>query len=274
MLKDSLRPVMGIMDVVSAVSAQLEFNSSFLADSMRDSTSEVAGLEVHSQEMNGRMGLVAEALSELQERSQAIGKEVLVGAGRSQEIRELAEKADGQIKMLLSSSEQIGEIVSLIEKISQETKLLALNAKIEAARAGVHGVGFGVVANEVKELSEQTKKSVHRITEQVEGIRTYIQDVSKSIQSVLSTARMIEEADARTSGDIHQQEEQLLSLGQMGLEVSQRSQDVTSGVSRIRKLLEESTQSTEEIRSGNTALSEKARELQMQMTKYEQLLNG
>lgn len=86
-------------------------------------------------------------------------------------IKESVEVTRGTVERLTDSSVKIGEIAGLIEDIADQTNLLALNAAIEAARAGEHGRGFAVVADEVKNLSAKTAASTREITNIINAIR-------------------------------------------------------------------------------------------------------
>lgn len=87
-----------------------------------------------------------------------------------------------QIEKLDNKSSEIEQIVSLITTVSKQTNLLALNAAIEAARAGEHGKGFAVVADEVRKLAEQSGKAAGKINQLVRGIQTDIQESVDSIE--------------------------------------------------------------------------------------------
>ncbi|MEN6356156.1 MAG: methyl-accepting chemotaxis protein [Armatimonadota bacterium] len=104
------------------------------------------------------------------------GKEVAETVGGMERIREATEKVAEMVRQLGDSSQQIGTIVETIDDIAEQTNLLALNAAIEAARAGEHGKGFAVVADEVRKLAERSSKATGEIADLISNI----QDMTKS----------------------------------------------------------------------------------------------
>ncbi len=96
-------------------------------------------------------------------------------------VAEVVLRSAQTIEALGKSSEQIGEIVQVIEEIADQTNLLALNAAIEAARAGEQGRGFAVVADEVRKLAERTQKATKEIGTTIRQIQ---QDTNKAVQSI------------------------------------------------------------------------------------------
>ncbi|MEN6616432.1 MAG: methyl-accepting chemotaxis protein, partial [Syntrophorhabdus sp.] len=146
------------------------------------------------------------------------------------------------IQSLGSRSEQIGQVVGLINDIADQTNLLALNAAIEAARAGEHGRGFAVVADEVRKLAERTSHATKDISETIAAM----QNETKS--AVLSMREGLDEtqrgaAEAEKSGDVLHD-----ILSQVNV--------VTTEINQIAVASEQQTATTNEIANNIQQISE------------------
>ncbi|WP_432508874.1 methyl-accepting chemotaxis protein [Kineococcus auxinigenes] len=98
-----------------------------------------------------------------------------------------ADQASGTMQALTQASEEIQQVVSVINSIAGQTRLLALNATIESARAGEAGRGFAVVAAEVKELADQTGRATEEVSAQVASIRAQAQGAAQAITGISAT---------------------------------------------------------------------------------------
>lgn len=99
-------------------------------------------------------------------------------------IQESIKQIIEEMNMLRGVAEEISQIVTIVSSIAEQTNLLSLNASIEAARAGEHGAGFKVVANEVRKLSEQTKRSVSEVSELIQSTSDQIHKVSLNVGGI------------------------------------------------------------------------------------------
>lgn len=149
------------------------------------------------------------------------------------EVANSAEQLGREIGELDSQAEQIGAIISVINDIADQTNLLALNAAIEAARAGEAGRGFAVVADEVRKLAEKTVAA----TKEVEGAVGTIQQRSRS-----ATASM-----GRTEKQVHSSTELSNKAGEALQEIMESIKDMVGRVSQIATAAEEQSASAEQI---------------------------
>lgn len=188
-------------------------------------------------------------------------------------IKGVMESADANrnstllIKELEKSSDQIGEIVGAVVRIADQTNLLALNAAIEAARAGEHGRGFAVVADEVRNLAEISEKSARDIRNVVDEIQGQVQQVVGDIEiSTKDSLEEVEKAKVITSdlgkidGDVKELVDSCKDIAKNAAESKSGAQTFLSGAEDIASNAEEQSSAAEEATKGveeqNKAFSE------------------
>ncbi|HET8706532.1 MAG TPA: HAMP domain-containing methyl-accepting chemotaxis protein, partial [Pseudomonadales bacterium] len=183
-------------------------------------------------------------------------------------IATTVDQASAMIQALGRSSEEIGRIISVIEGIANQTNLLALNAAIEAARAGEQGRGFAVVADEVRSLAARTSEATLEISHMIEKIRM---DTQKSVESMNTTKQQVEEGVAlansacREIGDIAGAAAENMNLvSHIATAISQQSiaaESVSSNVERIAAVTRTTEESVNAIQSAVIELSRLSDEL-------------
>ncbi|WP_189988038.1 methyl-accepting chemotaxis protein [Thalassobaculum fulvum] len=113
-----------------------------------------------------------------------------------------ADQVSAAVRDLTDTAGAIGSVVGLIEDIADQTKLLALNASIEASRAGAAGAGFAVVAGEVKKLSGETADATRRIAERIDSFRAGIRAAAGAVSSIQARARAVADGMRKAAGDV------------------------------------------------------------------------
>ncbi|OXS13733.1 methyl-accepting chemotaxis protein [Zobellella denitrificans] len=187
-------------------------------------------------------------------------------------INELAEEVRrslATINQLESESLNIGSILDVIKGVAEQTNLLALNAAIEAARAGEHGRGFAVVADEVRALASRTQQATSQIETLIQGLQSKAQE---SVTMMGKSASMAEEtvAIANEAGDsIHAITRSVSDIQQMNSQIATASEqqssvaeEINRSVFSIREVSEHSAAATEQTASSSSELARLGTELQ------------
>ncbi|AXI11061.1 HAMP domain-containing protein [Oceanobacillus sp. 143] len=153
------------------------------ADSTSELSSAMGSFSVKIQDTNEEGAKVRKTSMEVLELT-SHGKQLMESSNQQMmEIDEIVKGSVEKMDTLEAGSQQISQLVSIIEEVANQTNLLALNAAIEAARAGEHGKGFAVVADEVRRLAEQVSVSVLDITQVVSNIQSESQAVAESLKA-------------------------------------------------------------------------------------------
>jgi methyl-accepting chemotaxis protein len=200
----------------------------------------------------------AKAAKESAEHGMGVVAETVQGMKR---IADVVQRSSQTVRELGRSSEQIGEIVGVIDDIADQTNLLALNAAIEAARAGEQGRGFAVVADEVRKLAERTTKATKEIAEMIKKIQLETAGaVSGMDQGTEEVERGKQLAD-RAGTSLHQIVGVSQKLTDMVTEIAAASEEQSSASGEIAKNVEAISKVTGETAEGTQQIARSAGDL-------------
>ncbi|GMO01398.1 methyl-accepting chemotaxis protein [Parageobacillus thermoglucosidasius] len=156
------------------------------------------------------------------------------------EIQQSVSKSEEMINVLHERSKEIGTILDVISEIADQTNLLALNAAIEAARAGEQGKGFAVVADEVRKLAEQSRESAKRIAELIFSIQ---KDTENTVQMMKQATQNV-----KTGIEISQETMQKFSLILQGMkDISSQLEDISATAQQISAGIQELSSTANEL---------------------------
>ncbi len=178
------------------------------------------------------------------------------------EIKQMVGEASEKVQEMSNNSNKISSIVETIEDIASQTNLLALNAAIEAARAGEHGKGFAVVADEVRKLAEKSSQSAKEIAGLVVIIQKSISEAVKSMAlSDAEVANGVSQADKSNEAlnNIQQAADQVYKrvseISVSADSIATQANEMSSAVENIASVTEENTSATEEVNASVEEIS-------------------
>jgi methyl-accepting chemotaxis protein len=183
-------------------------------------------------------------------------------------IRESVTKTSGVVEKLVARSEEIGNILNVIDDITDQTTLLALNAAILAAQAGEHGKGFSVVANEIKDLAEKTAFSTKEIDQLIMRVRQDVQDAvvamdegMGSVEEGLSLSKEASVALRNMLNSATQSSEMSISIERTTAEQAKTAMYVSESVERVRIMVGQIAKATAEQSRGVTLIMDAAEKI-------------
>ena len=247
-LRSTINQVGEASSAVASASSQISSSTEEMAAGAQEQTSQANEVASAVEEMTKTIiensknaGTTAETAKQAKEVAEHGGQVVEQTVEGMKRIAAVVNKSAGTVKALGKSSDQIGEIISVIDDIADQTNLLALNAAIEAARAGEQGRGFAVVADEVRKLAERTTKATKEIATMIRTIQT---DTADAVRSM-------EEGTAEVDSGIKLADQAGMSLR----EIVETAQKVTDMVAQIAAASEQQSSASEQISKNVEAIS-------------------
>ncbi len=176
---------------------------------------------------------VASAAEELAASIAEISSHVAQSGEIAQSAAAQAEQSRNVVESLSEAAGKVGEVVGLINDIAEQTNLLALNATIEAARAGEAGKGFAVVASEVKNLATQTQNSTASISGEVNRMQEVTSDAVKAITNIIDTIASINEKSEEITAAVESQDQATREIASNVTEAAAGAREVTERITVV-----------------------------------------
>jgi methyl-accepting chemotaxis protein len=205
---------------MSQIAERTEEMSVSVAAAAEEAAANVETVASATEEINSSLSEIASQVS----RATDVAQSAVAAAGQTSQV----------INGLRQQSDSIGDVIKLINEIAEQTNLLALNATIEAARAGEAGKGFAVVASEVKGLATQTAKATEEISAQIDSVRAESENAVGAIDHISTVIQQMDEITGAIAAAVEEQSAATQEIARNVAEASRGTADVTKNIVEVK----------------------------------------
>ncbi len=275
----------GIRDGVSQISSAAEqlsavtMQTSAGVNSQKEETDQVATamheMSATVQEVARNAELAAQAATDADREAREGDRVVAEVVAQIERMASEVIRSSEAMTALQSDSDKIGSVMNVIRAVAEQTNLLALNAAIEAARAGEAGRGFAVVADEVRGLAQRTQKS----TEEIEGLVTALQNGTQQVSAIMQNSRSLTESSVEltrsagtslaritsTVSNIQAMNQQIATAAE---EQSAVAEEISRSVVNVRDVSEQTAAASEETAASSVELARLGSHLQTMVSRF------
>jgi methyl-accepting chemotaxis protein len=267
---------------VASAASQLRATSVQSATGAEEVAAQTSTLATAAEEMAATSGDIAQNCHLAADGSQHANSTASAGAAVVEKTVEVmnqialkVQESAKTVESLGNRSDQIGAIIGTIEDIADQTNLLALNAAIEAARAGEQGRGFAVVADEVRALAERTTKATREIGEMIKAIQV---ETKGAVAAMEEGVHQVENGTAEAAKSGAALQEILEQVNEVSMQVNQiataaeqqtaTSSEISGNITQITDVIQQTARGAEESATAASQLAKTAEELQRLVSQF------
>ncbi|WP_262691836.1 methyl-accepting chemotaxis protein [Kordiimonas aestuarii] len=266
--------VSSVIQSLSGAVVELQMAADTMTDAIEQTSLEVNAAASATDATSQDMITVAEAAEGLTGAIGEIRTQVEQANSITTDAMTVAKDAEGRVSSLSSASERIAEVIHLINDIAEQTNLLALNATIEAARAGEAGKGFAVVASEVKSLANQTARATQEIEEQVGAMQLATRETVDAVNKIHKTINQVSEISGMIAAAVVEQEASTGEIGRSVQNASQGTANLGQNVGRVQEMTGKSAGAAQVVNENSGELTEQASVLEAAVNRFLDRMRG
>ena len=266
--------VSAIVESVSVSSTQLNASSRSLSATAKSGADQAVNVAHEAQNAAANVQTIAAAAQELSAMEQEITRQIDRASSVTTQAVEQADGTRDTINNLTEAVGKIGEVIDLITDIAEQTNLLALNATIEAARAGEAGKGFAVVASEVKSLANQTSNATNDIRHHIEKIQGATEDSAKALYSIAGTISEISDISGTINTSLEEQSKATREIAESVEQAANGTSEVSANIAALSKGVESTGKDSEMILSATNDLLQKSEQLKDSVSHFLTQINA
>lgn len=260
---------------LKSAAAQAATTTDAQSESASDMAASVEETSVSIDQVRDSAKEAREMANEAGNASRDGGRVIQTAAGEMAQVAAAVNEAASTIRELENYSGEISAVVSVIREVADQTNLLALNAAIEAARAGEQGRGFAVVADEVRKLAERTTESTHTIATVIEkvqaGARKAAQEMESGVGRVNGGVDLAKQAGNSVGGIQSATDRVAAAVADIGSALNEQAtavQEIARGVERIANMAEENSASVRQTTAAADRLQALAADLESSVARF------
>jgi len=254
--------------VLASAAEELNAVSQQMSASAEETATQADVVSKAAEQVSGSVATVATSSEEMSASIKEIARSAAEAARVAMASVEAAGATNATVQKLGVSGAEIGKVVKVITSIAAQTKLLAINATIEAARAGDAGKGFAVVANEVKELAKETAKATEEIGQRIEAIQVDTRDAVQAIAQIGTVIKQINEHQSTIAAAVEEQSATTNEIDRNVSGAATGSAEIARNISGVAEAARHTSQGTADTQKAAEELTRMASELQRMISRF------
>ena len=268
LIKNFETSVARVMETITHSSSTMSDTANNLIQIATGSEHEAVNAADSSSQASESVQAVAEAVSQMNHAIMEIRTQVGKSTNIVSTAAQTASDTHGKISHLAQAAEKIGTVISLIQEIAEQTNLLALNATIEAARAGEAGKGFAVVASEVKSLANQTAKATEEISQQVAAIQDSTNEAVDAISSITEVMGQVNEITSHIAAAVEEQGATAESISDSANSAASNTMNVVDNIQGLSDAIGETSRSANTVKDAIGSLTRETNTMQTEIRDF------